>query len=214
MFENMQAEYQNQSLSLAANIQNQFSQRIKTANRGVKQAGFLVLRRATMPSVLVEVGFISNAVERRFLDTEAGKNTVVESILHAFSHYKKSIDERSNFTVSAAAGQSLPEEPVMAEVPADTGKNLPAPVTTSAPPAEWFGVQVSAGVKKLETTPGNFKNERQIRRFQVNNVYKYVAGRFETFSEANRERQRLEKKFPGAFVVKIDNNVPVAVKNR
>jgi len=214
MFENMQAEYQNQSLSLAANIQNQFSQRIKTANRGVKQAGFLVLRRATMPSVLVEVGFISNAVERRFLDTEAGKNTVVESILHAFSHYKKSIDERSNFTVSAAAGQSLPEEPVIAEVPADTGKNQPAPVTTSAPPAEWFGVQVSAGIKKLETTPGNFKNERQIQRFQVNKVYKYVAGRFETFAEANRERQRLEKKFPGAFVVKIDNNVPVAVKNR
>jgi N-acetylmuramoyl-L-alanine amidase len=101
MFENMQSEYQAQSIALASNIQDEFTRNIGLANRGVKQAGFLVLRQTSMPSVLVEVGFISNASERKFLVSESGKEKISESIFQAFSDYKKMIDQKSRFDITS-----------------------------------------------------------------------------------------------------------------
>jgi N-acetylmuramoyl-L-alanine amidase len=103
MFENLQSEYQGQSIDFAANIQRQFGKNLNLNDRGVKQAGFLVLRRASMPSVLVEAGFISNPNERKFLVSDAGKEKITESIFQAFSSYKKTIDERSRFSLAIAS---------------------------------------------------------------------------------------------------------------
>jgi N-acetylmuramoyl-L-alanine amidase len=100
MFENMQSEYQSQSIALSANIQEAFTQNIGLTNRGVKQAGFLVLRQTSMPSVLVEIGFISNPSERKFLVSESGKEKISESIYKAFSGYKKMIDQKSRFDIT------------------------------------------------------------------------------------------------------------------
>jgi len=113
MFENMQSEYQSQSISLAAHIQEEFTRHLRLHNRGVKQAGFLVLRQITMPGVLVEIGFISNPTERKFLVSEEGKRKVAESLFKAFKTYKKEIDDRSRFTTVAGntpvTGQEQPE---------------------------------------------------------------------------------------------------------
>ncbi len=98
MFENMQSEYQSQSISLAAHIQEEFTRQLNLSNRGVKQAGFLVLRQITMPGVLVEIGFISHPAERKFLASDEGKRKVAGSLFKAFATYKKEIDSRSRFT--------------------------------------------------------------------------------------------------------------------
>ncbi len=100
MFEHLQSEYQSQSIELAAYVQESFSNHLRPNNRGVKQAGFLVLRRASMPSVLVEVGFISHPDERRYMASAEGQEQLSESIFKAFSSYKKQIDLRSNFSIS------------------------------------------------------------------------------------------------------------------
>lgn len=89
MFELAQDVYMDQSLAFANNIQQQFDSKLSSSNRGVKQAGFLVLRESSMPSVLVETGFISNPNEARYLMSEAGQSNIAHSILTAFKKFKE-----------------------------------------------------------------------------------------------------------------------------
>lgn len=225
MFENLQSEYQGQSIDFAAQIQNMFRQNMQLNDRGVKQAGFLVLRRASMPSVLVEVGFISNPNERKFMVSEAGKNKITESIFEAFCGYKKAIDDRSRFTLiegdtSTQSGTASTMKPEVEEAPAP--KATAKESAPAAPPVnirandtspKWYGVQVAATQKEIPTLPANFKGEKNVVRLKAGNINKYVAGNFGSFAEALKERNRLRSKFPDAFVVVVENGVSKAAKN-
>jgi N-acetylmuramoyl-L-alanine amidase len=130
MFENMQSEYQLQSIELAASIQDEFSKALQWKHRGVKQAGLLVLRETSMPAVLVETGFISNPSERKFLVSESGKEKVSEAIFKAFSGYKKMIDQKSLFNLTSE-GQTA----VVSEIPATTSKPNPNPIIAQPQPS-------------------------------------------------------------------------------
>jgi N-acetylmuramoyl-L-alanine amidase len=88
MFELVQDTYLDQSLSFADDIQRQFKSRLESSNRGVKQAGFLVLRESSMPSVLVETGFVSNQAEANYLKSDDGQQVIASSILDAFRRFK------------------------------------------------------------------------------------------------------------------------------
>lgn len=89
IFELMQDEYMKQSVSLADKIQKQFATTAKRTNRGVYQAGFLVLRATSMPSCLVEVGYISTPDEERYLNTKEGVDNLSKSIYNAVKQYKE-----------------------------------------------------------------------------------------------------------------------------
>lgn len=88
IFELMQDKYMEQSVALARNIQKEFKSTAKRADRGVHQAGFLVLRATTMPSVLVELGYITTPDEERYLNSAQGINQLAQSLYNAFSQYK------------------------------------------------------------------------------------------------------------------------------
>ena len=98
MFELVQDNYLDQSLSFADDIQRQFKSRLESSNRGVKQAGFLVLRESSMPSVLVETGFVSNQAEANYLKSDEGQQVIASSIFDAFRRFK-----------SKSSGSSVPE---------------------------------------------------------------------------------------------------------
>ena len=95
MFEFMQDKYIDKSVEIASNIQKQFVSFCSRADRGVHQAGFWVLHRSACPSVLIEVGFISNPAEERYLSTEIGQNEMAKAIYNAFIYYKKEHDKKS-----------------------------------------------------------------------------------------------------------------------
>lgn len=88
MFEMAQSVYLDLSLYFADAIQQQFKTRIETPNRGIKQAGFLVLKLSSMPSVLVEAGFLSNQAEANYLNSDEGQNHIALSIFEAFKKFK------------------------------------------------------------------------------------------------------------------------------
>ncbi|HEY3371788.1 MAG TPA: N-acetylmuramoyl-L-alanine amidase [Prolixibacteraceae bacterium] len=88
MFAMFQSSYLDQSLYFADNIQNQFKSRSESPNRGVKQAGFLVLRLSSMPSVLIETGFLSNPSEANYLSSDDGQRQVALSVFEAFRKFK------------------------------------------------------------------------------------------------------------------------------
>lgn len=99
MFEFMQDKYIDKSIEVASAIQNQFVKYGQRHDRGVRQAGFWVLHRSACPSVLVELGFISNPIEERFLASESGKNDMATSIYNAFVKFKKDYDKKLGIMV-------------------------------------------------------------------------------------------------------------------
>lgn len=100
IFEFMQNKHMEQSISLASEIQKSFKG-AKRVDRGVRQAGFLVLRKTSMPSVLVELGYISNRQEENYLGSADGQNALAEALYEAFSRYKRSYDRRAGGLRSA-----------------------------------------------------------------------------------------------------------------
>lgn len=94
IFEFMTNKYMEQSLQFAELIQKDFKNVARRTDRGVRQAGFLVLRESGMPSVLIELGFINNPVEAQFLSTRLGQRAMATAIYSGFKNYKREFDKR------------------------------------------------------------------------------------------------------------------------
>ena len=97
IFSFLQNTYLEQSLNYAAFVEDEFKSRALRKSRGVKQAGFLVLWKTTMPSVLIETGFLTNPQEERYLISSNGQDYIASAIYRAFKSYKKAIEEKSTF---------------------------------------------------------------------------------------------------------------------
>jgi N-acetylmuramoyl-L-alanine amidase len=216
MFANAQSEYLEQSVMFASEIQTQF-RNAKRIDRSVKQAGFLVLRQATMPSVLIEVGFISHPNERNYMLSESGKSTLSVSIFKAFKDYKKKIEEKSSFVIHSESGSSpgtntetktISAESAVTINNTDESKAVKEPKTGNI----FFSVQIGASKKKIDPTPSNFKGEKNVFRTETNDMTRYYSGKFDNYEDAVTEKQRIEKKFPEAFVVAFENNEIISVK--
>ena len=112
-----------QSVHLASLVQKEFRHTCKRADRGVHQAGFLVLKASAMPSILVELGFISNPEEERYLNSEAGTTTLANGIFRAFLSYKREHEIR----MTGSSRTLLPEDTdagrVEEEIPASPVSN-------------------------------------------------------------------------------------------
>ena len=102
IFEFMQDKYMEESVHLASLVQNQFKNTCKRTDRGVHQAGFLVLKASAMPSILIELGFISNPEEERYLNSEAGSTSLAKGIFQAFTAYKREYEMKQNGNSSEA----------------------------------------------------------------------------------------------------------------
>ncbi|MBL4655179.1 MAG: N-acetylmuramoyl-L-alanine amidase [Bacteroidia bacterium] len=93
LFQNVNME---KSLMLASKVENQFKTKARRRSRGVKQAGFLVLYRTAMPSVLIETGFITNKEEEKYLRSEDGQSYIASAIYRSFKEYKNEVEVSSN----------------------------------------------------------------------------------------------------------------------
>lgn len=107
-----QSENKNQSIRFAQNVQEQFTTRLGRKDRSVQQAGFLVLYRTTMPSVLIELGFITNPEEEAFMMSDEGKNYLSSAIYRAFRNYKQQFERENAVSVIT---REMREEAVKAE---------------------------------------------------------------------------------------------------
>jgi len=200
MFELVQDEYLEQSVMLASDIQNEFKNQAKRFDRSVKQAGFLVLRQTTMPSVLVETGFISHSSERDFLLSDTGRNKIALSIFSAFKEYKRKIEGKSSFNLVTENKTNETTKPATEEKKEAKTQDI------------YYSVQIAASKKSLETTPSNFQGEKNIFKQNNGKVYKYFSGKFYSYEEAVDEKDRLQKKFRDAFVVAFENDILISVK--
>lgn len=236
-----QQEYLNQSLQLAANVQEQFSKRVGRHDRGVQQAGFLVLWKTAMPSILIELGFISNPTEERFLASEAGQVYMASAIYRAFRDFKSSFEgENSSSTVVAPEKkpeekqpvETKPEENKVAETkPVETKpeENKVAekqPVENKAAenkpveekpkvskPKVSFKVQFATRDNKVPVNHKDFAKVPQVDVYFYNGAYRYTSGDFKSKDEAvNRQAEIRKLGFSDAFVVAFIDGERATIK--
>ncbi len=132
IFSLYQNAFMDQSLGFAAKIQDQYGQRVPSPNRGIKQAGFLVLWACALPSVLTEIGFISNPTEEKFLNSEDGQLKIATSLFNAFKEYKYQVE---GFNNQAEAKKPAAEPAKPAVAPAKPAVEPAKPAAEPAKPA-------------------------------------------------------------------------------
>ncbi|MFM2155381.1 MAG: hypothetical protein RL516_130 [Bacteroidota bacterium] len=152
IFSLYQNQFMQQSLSFAAKIQMQFKDNSKRYSRGVKQAGFLVLYKTAMPSVLIESGFLTNDGDQRFLSSDAGQASMASSIYRAFKSYKAELE------TGIVINDKIDIQEDRAEEKADTNKNDNKPTsdnTINDQKSDKKEAEVSTVIKVVDTTKTN-----------------------------------------------------------
>ena len=230
MFELVQNTYLDQSLSFADDIQQQFKSRLESSNRGVKQAGFLVLRESSMPSVLVETGFVSNQAEADYLKSEGGQRVIANSIFTAFqkfkskssgssipelqmnsskvsvsSEMKQEIKPEKKLAINSNEQKSVAEENVIAPEKATTEKTPISSVDTLSKSAvdtsTYYSVQIGANTIAIEPSAANFKGLKEVRREKSDKYYRYYIGKETSLENIAPILQKIKLKYSQAFIV-------------
>lgn len=191
LFSLSQSLYQNQSLQVADKVQHQLVDRVGRHDRGVQQAGFLVLWKTAMPSILVELGFINNVNEEKFLASEQGQTKLALALYRAFEEYKLAYD---------ADNQSVKHTQNNAQSNGSANEVV-------------FMVQFASRDKKVPVTDKAFSKVKDVDVYEYNGAFRYTSGHFATKAEAiARQAEVRAAGFSDAFVIAFVNGERATLK--
>lgn len=204
-----QSAFLEQSLNFAAKIQAQFKDRVGRYDRGVKQAGFLVLHQTNMPSVLIETGFLTNKEEEKFLNSPVNQDYMASAIFRAFKEYKQEFDEKE-----AHPEQLKPEKEQIVEQEKHE-KEVPLTKKEKKNKEETgliFKVQIATSSQKKELIPENFNGVENVTSYEAGGIYRYTVGSEKSIESANILQLKLkEKGFSDAFIVAFNNGKRISL---
>ena len=231
IFEFIQGKNMERSVDLARMIQRSVCDSGCRPDKGVHQAGFLVLRETSMPSCLIELGFITTPDEERLLNDNAKVDDIAKGIYEAFAKYKSKYDRSVSVPYRAANRQesTLPkivpdsykeeaenrrvkkQEPVRRTRASKTDDSdrkadTVASQSRNAPKdAPVFKLQIFVGNRNLRKGDAHFKGETEFDSFQEGNLVKYTLGASTNYNEIYRLRKEKMEKFPEAFIIAFKN---------
>ncbi len=176
-----------QSIGLSSNVQQQFAERVGRKDRGVKQAGFWVLYKTTMPGILIELGFLSNPVEEKYLNSEDGKAYLASAIYRAFRDYKTEFE--------------------------DANKDLkPVVVIKEEKPQIFYRIQFASYKKEKTLNFKKFNDLEDVKMYEHNGLFKYTTGNKETMAEALALKEELKGKgYDDIFIVAFLNEERIEI---
>jgi N-acetylmuramoyl-L-alanine amidase len=215
--------HQAQSISFAEKIQAQFRERVARKDRGVKTAGFLVLHQTTMPSVLIETGFLTNKNEERFLTSKEGQDYLASAIYRAFKEYKQEVESVSQSIIDDSIEQdaeSLAPKKEEKKNPAGqkasekslTEINKENQIESKLEDGLMFKVQIATSTNKVETTPENFKGLQEVSFYEAGGLFRYTYGAEKTWEAANQIQKKVkESGYEDSFIVAFHNGKRIAV---
>ena len=189
----------NESLLLAKNVQDEFRTRVGRVDRGVKQSGFYVISFTTMPSILIEMGFLTNPDEEDFLNSKKGKEYMASAIYRAIKKYIATVEDVPLSQLvsidSNAAKDSLKERTPKFESIKEEKDTLDIN----------YRVQLLVSKEEIELIPDNFNGLESISKLESNGFYKFYFGRVESYEKAKELRILAnEKGFTESFVVSFN----------
>ncbi|HRY98267.1 MAG TPA: N-acetylmuramoyl-L-alanine amidase [Bacteroidales bacterium] len=204
IFSFLQNAYLDQSLEMARLVQDEFRDKAGRIDRGVKQAGFLVLYRTTMPGILVEAGFLSNATEEAYLASAEGQEEITGSIFRALKAYREQLNR-----------QGIPGRPNGQASPSPAPNNTAASSSVaSTVPAQaiQFAVQVKSSPTRVALTDPLFKGLGEIGEYEQEGTWKYYVKGARSYAEAMEMQRKLKAAGHGdAFVIAFRNGRRIPV---
>lgn len=233
IFEFMQDKYMEQSVHLASLVQKQFRHVCNRVDRGVHQAGFLVLKASAMPSILVELGFISTPEEERYLNSEEGTGTLANGIYRAFLTYKREHEIRftggSRTVVPKATYEELPnsESTIIAqqneeEIPdstpqkteqfAQVSQKRPILVESATNNGEiMFKIQILTSSSPLTKNDKRLKGLKDVDYYKEGSLYKYTYIASTDYNKVLRIKRDIADKFKDAFIIAFRNETKINI---
>lgn len=213
IFEFLQDKNMAQSVNFARLVQGQFRSSHRV-DKGVHQAGFLVLRETSMPSVLIELGYITNPQEETFLLSENGSSVLAQSIYRAFVSYKQnkgrmpSLSGGANAAGTVRAKDEAQPAPSRSEPVAVASKKTP--VKTSSSSKELgrpvFKIQILTSGKVLPENSRLLKGLSPVSYYKERGIIKYTFGEDTDYNKILRlKRTRVDAKFKDAFIIAFRN---------
>ena len=212
IFELMQDQHMAQSVEFAQMVQKEFRTTGGRNDKGVHQAGFLVLRETSMPSVLIELGYISTHDEEAFLNSQNGIRKMSQSIYNAFVAYKQkhiksghTEAQPDETTAIESAAESdialLTEEEQVEEKNKQSAPKPAMDAQTEEENRPVFKVQLIATARQIPTGSTRFKGLSPISFYKEGAYYKYTYGETTDYQEAVKMRNQVKEDFEDAFIV-------------
>lgn len=203
IFEFIQGKNMERSVELARMIQRGVCDGANRPDKGVHQAGFLVLRETSMPGCLIELGFITTPDEERLLNNDSRVDDIARGIYEAFAKYKNKYDRSVSVPYRAKDSEEV-------NLPKIVPDQEPAPKTRAVTRAEVadapvFKLQIFVGSRNLRKGDAHFKGETDYDSFQEGNLVKYTLGASTNYNEIYRLRKEKLDKFPEAFIIAFKN---------
>lgn len=187
IFEYMSGQYLQQSINFATSVQDKLVKNSKRTNRNVRQAGFLVLREVAMPSVLVELGYISNRNDENYLMSSSGQQSLANSIYLAFNEYKRDYDKKNHILTNVSKKDNVV-------------------ITNESQSGETeYRVQFLISQKKLEGNSRLFKGLSPVDFYIDGTTYKYTYGSTNRPEEIETILKQVRELFSDAFIVEFKN---------
>jgi N-acetylmuramoyl-L-alanine amidase len=216
IFEFMQNKFVEQSINLASLVQKELVRTAKRGNRGVRQAEYLVLRKSSMPRILVELDFISNPESESYLLSDAGQRTMARAISNAFVSYKNDYDRKTSGSIGISRTKEQEEyRDVVIEKDVMVAKEkeniLERKPAVAASSNLTYKVQILTSDKKLTARSPLLKGYKADFYIQ-NKMYKYTYGESSDWKEINKILKKVSKDFKDAFVITFENGVRIPNK--
>jgi len=199
------AVFLDQSINFASKVQKQFKS-IGRYDRGVKQAGFLVLYKTTMPSVLIELGFLTNVEEEKFLKDTVNQHKMANSIFKAFQEYKGEIEGVNELLVDGKGFQEAVKQSDKSPSPkgqeAAELKSVSTESKDNKPNVIYFKVQIETSRTRINKSDVRFSGVA-VDEYKQDGLYKYTSGSFENDLDSAKTLQTelRSKGFDHAFVI-------------
>ncbi|MCQ2336337.1 MAG: N-acetylmuramoyl-L-alanine amidase [Paludibacteraceae bacterium] len=219
MFEFMKDQYMERSIECADFVQSKLVDASGRTDRGVRQAGFLVLRATAMPSILIELGFISNREEEKALNNDDQQIANAESIYKGLMAYIHNLEKKGAHSTEPATVQDsvttmepAPAVAVATAVTADSTVNVSPAVVVTDPSKVIYKIQILVSSTKRNPSDAVFKGYGGVEEIKEASTYKYFIGASEDYDKVAQLRESAKKDFTGAFIVAYKNGVRVNVK--
>lgn len=207
-----QEEYLDQSIMLASLIQNRFTNKLMRINRGVKQAGFIVLHQTVMPSVLVEVGFLTFKEEGAYLNSSNGQMQMATSITSAILEYKHNLDGNVGdfqFDDDSIAVAPPTDEAILPKA-LENLQEKPILQTNNA--SIIFKIQIAATAKAIDPKPNNFNGLKNVIRENEGGMYKYYYGSTNNYDTTKKlEEEAIKKGYKSSFIVAFKDGKKISL---
>lgn len=200
IFNLMQGVNREKSISIAELTEFQFKNRAGRHSRGVREAGFWVLKQVSMPSILVEVGFVSNPDEEKFLNTSEGQDYLASSVFRAFRDYKDRI-EKASVVLKQENNIALKNDSV----------SNPSPFSSTQDLQVEYCVQITSSSKPIPLNSNVFKDFQNIQERKIDGVYKYTVGSTSQYNEILDIQTELRKKIKDCFIVAFYNGERISL---